>query len=361
MSELAISDIFTDFPKDYRLVKYIFYFSLLYLIFISVLLYLSISEMQNIIFAFIFIYLGTATLFFKKYKKIKYSKEDKLITFESDSNSKKDDSGDNFKINKEIELKINNILEKMKSNFKLFQLSNIILIIPVPLLVMNFIVSIVPFYQLLALNYVFTNPIGFIIFQSIFLFLNLFVFVIQGLWMVDFLIIFRINQDLGNIFGKRINGYLDQFKEYSSIHIKELLVDKEKLLVSLNNWNELYLGTFFNSTESSLKISDFRDLLFIEDNEQYFAFIFSNLKHRLLDYLSYNVIEGKINKNKESLNNVLPIIDNIISKLDYNIKLTAQILKNKRERKKMITTWLRIISSPISIFFTLFYFFSGIL
>lgn len=200
----------------------------------------------------------------------------------------------------------------------------------------------------------------FISYQSVFLFLNLFVFFIQGLWIIDFLIISRINQNLENDFGKRIDRYLDQFKEYSSTNIKELHVDKEKLLVSLNNWNELYLGTFFNSAESNLKISDFRDLLFIEDDEQYYAYIFSNLKHRLLDYLSYDVNEGKINKTKESLNNVLIIIENIINKLDYNIKLTNQILKNKRERKKMITTWLRIINSPISIFFTLFYFFSGI-
>lgn len=248
----------------------------------------------------------------------------------------------------------------MKSNFRLFQLLNFILIIPVPLLVMNLIMSTVTLYQLLVLNYVFTNLIPFISYQSVFLFLNLFVFFIQGLWIIDFLIISRINQNLENDFGKRIDRYLDQFKEYSSTNIKELHVDKEKLLVSLNNWNELYLGTFFNSAESNLKISDFRDLLFIEDDEQYYAYIFSNLKHRLLDYLSYNVNEGKINKTKESLNNVLVIIENIINKLDYNIKLTNQILKNKRERKKMITTWLRIINSPISIFFTLFYFFSGI-
>ena len=220
--------------------------------------------------------------------------------------------------------------------------------------------STVTLYQLLVLNYVFTNLIPFISYQSVFLFLNLFVFFIQGLWIIDFLIISRINQNLENDFGKRIDRYLDQFKEYSSTNIKELHVDKEKLLVSLNNWNELYLGTFFNSAESNLKISDFRDLLFIEDDEQYYAYIFSNLKHRLLDYLSYDVNEGKINKTKESLNNVLIIIENIINKLDYNIKLTNQILKNKRERKKMITTWLRIINSPISIFFTLFYFFSGI-
>jgi len=248
----------------------------------------------------------------------------------------------------------------MKSNFRLFQLLNFILIIPVPLLVMNLIMSTVTLYQLLVLNYVFTNLIPFISYQSVFLFLNLFVFFIQGLWIIDFLIISRINQNLENDFGKRIDRYLDQFKEYSSTNIKELHVDKEKLLVSLNNWNELYLGTFFNSAESNLKISDFRDLLFIEDDEQYYAYIFSNLKHRLLDYLSYDVNEGKINKTKESLNNVLIIIENIINKLDYNIKLTNQILKNKRERKKMITTWLRIINSPISIFFTLFYFFSGI-
>ncbi|TKJ26797.1 MAG: hypothetical protein CEE42_04260 [Promethearchaeota archaeon Loki_b31] len=248
----------------------------------------------------------------------------------------------------------------MKSNFRLFQLLNFILIIPVPLLVMNLILSMVTLYQLLVLNYVFTNLIAFISYQSVLLFLNLFVFFIEGLRIIDFLIIYRINQNLENVFSKRIDRYLDQFKEYSSTNIKELYVDKEKLLFSLNNWNELYLGTFFNSAESNLKISDFRDLLFIEDNEQYYAYIFSNLKHRLLDYLSYNVIEGKINENKENLTNVLLIIENIINKLDYNIKLTNQILKNKHERKKMITTWLRIINSPISIFFTLFYFFSGI-
>jgi len=36
--------------------------------------------------------------------------------------------------------------------------------------------------------------------------------------------------------------------------------------------------------------------------------------------------------------NVFPIIDDFINKLDYNIKLTSQILKNKCERKKLITT-----------------------
>jgi len=360
MSELTISDIFTDFPKDYRMVKYIFYFSLLYLTIISVLLFISVT--QSVAIFFIFIYLGIAALFFTiKYKKIKYSKKDKLITMESDENSEKDDLGDNFKINIELESKINNILEKMKSNLRLFQLLNFILIIPVPLLVMNLILSTVNLYQLLVLNYVFTNLIALISYHSVFLFLNLFVFFIQGLRIIDFLIISRINLSLENDFGKRIDGCLDHFKEYSSKNIKDLEVDKEKLLISINNWNELYLGTFFNSVDSSLKISDFRDLLFIEDDEQYYAYIFSNLKHRLYDYLSYNVNEGKINKNKESLNIILPIIDNIINKLDYNIKLTTQIVKNKRERKKMITIWLRIISSPISIFFTLFYFFSGII
>ena len=54
MSELAISDIFTDFPKDYRMVKYIFYFSLLYLTIISVLIF--ISETQSVAFFFILIY-----------------------------------------------------------------------------------------------------------------------------------------------------------------------------------------------------------------------------------------------------------------------------------------------------------------
>ena len=359
MSELTISDIFTDFPKDYRMVKYIFYFSLLYLSNISLLLF--ISEAQSVVFFFISIYLGIGALFFTiKYKKIKYSKKEKLITIASDENSEEDNIGDKYEINKELESKINNILEKIKSNFRLFQLLNFILIIPVPLLVMNFILSMVSLYQLLVLNYVFSNLIAFISYQSFLLFLNLFVFFIQGLRIIDFLIIYRINQNLENDFGKKIDRYLDQFKEYSSTNIKELQVDKEKLLISLNNWNELYLGTFFNSAESNLKISDFRDLLFIEDDEQYYAYVFSNLKHRLLDYLSYNVNEGKINKTKESLNNVLVIIENIINKLDYNIKLTNQILKNKRERKKMITIWLRIISSPISIFFTLFYFFSGI-
>ena len=359
MPELTISDIFTDFPKDYRMVKYIFYFSFLYLTIISALLF--ISEAQSVAFFFIFIYPGIAALFFTiKYKKNKYPKKEKLITIKSDENSEKDNLGDNFEINTELESKINNILEKMKSNSKLFQLLNFILIIPVPLLVMNLILSIVTLYQLVVLNYVFTNLIPFISYHSVFLFLNLFVFFVQGLRIIDFLIISRINLHLENDFGKRIDECLDHFKEYTSTNIKELDVDKEKLLISLNNWNELYLGTFFNSAKFNLKISDFRDLLFIEDDEQYYAYVFSNLKHRLLDYLNYNVIEGKINETKEKLNNVLLIIENIINKLDYNIKLNSQILKNKRERKKMITIWLRIISSPISIFFTLFYFFSGI-
>jgi len=343
MTELTINDIFTRFTRDYGIIKFLLGFSIFYLGFNSILIsFLGLICEWVIITIF---YIGLEVLIiWLKIRKIDYPREATLLQVEEETKK--------VEINEDLAKSINMILDKIKNNYQLDQLLNFCLAIIVPILFMNLILSSISLYQIIMLNYVLVNYNSFMIYQSVFLGLNLFIFILQVLRFIDFRVIRQINSTLEKAFGDKIDECINKMDEIINTNINELSIDDKELTGILMDWNELYQGTYFNSRSSVLKISDFKDLLFIEDEERYYYYLISTLKSRIQDYKFHNP-----NKDVHTLKEIL---ENILQKLDNEIKVSESILKNKRERIKMISTWFRVVSSPLSLFLTLFYFFSGI-
>lgn len=163
----------------------------------------------------------------------------------------------------------------------------------------------------------------------------------------------EIREIINEILYKQLTKFEEKIEKIMDLKIKDFKFYRRVLLKNLQNWSDLYLGSYFIGLRKILLISDYKNLFYSLGNEIYYYNLFFNLKFKIDESKQFNNILN--DKKKENIldNPILNLINLNIKRLNKNIQ--SQIIEKNERRNKIKTaqTWFVIISVPLSIIFSL--------
>ncbi len=115
----------------------------------------------------------------------------------------------------------------------------------------------------------------------------------------------------------------------------------------LTRWYDIYCSRFFENSEFNDIIFQYEELIFDDDENEFYYELFSSLKIRITDYTN-----SKSESENESVDvnaeKSLKIVQNYINLLDLNIKISNERKRKRMEKLSIWQKWIYLIVVPIS-------------